>query len=74
MEKLRPPATLAPELLALLAAVEDGRDSVASLASDAAGAATVRAGLTELELLRLVRRSSAVACCEPPERRRLRGP
>ena len=48
----------APELRALLAAVEDGRDSVGSLASDPAGAATVRAGLTELELLGLVRRAS----------------
>lgn len=58
VEKIRPPATLAPELRALLAAVDDGRDSVASLASDAAGAAIVRAGLVELELLRLVRRTS----------------
>lgn len=58
VEKIRPPATLAPELRALLAAVDDGRDSVASLASDAAGAAIVRAGLAELELLRLVRRTS----------------
>ena len=55
-ETIPPPTTLAPELRALLAAVEDGRDSIASLASDAAGAAIVRAGLTELELLGLVRR------------------
>jgi DNA processing protein len=53
-EMLGPPTALAPELRALLAAVEDGRDSVASLASDTAGAAIVRAGLTELELLGLV--------------------
>jgi DNA processing protein len=55
VEKIGAPTTLAPELRALLAAVEDGHDSVASLASDTAGAATVRAGLTELELLGLVR-------------------
>ena len=58
VEKLGPPTTLAPELRALLAAVEDGRDSVASLATDAAGAAIVRAGLTELQLLGLVRISA----------------
>jgi DNA processing protein len=52
------PMTLEPELRALLAAVEDGRDSVGSLASDAAGAAIVRAGLTELELLGLIRHTS----------------
>jgi DNA processing protein len=55
-ETVTPPTTLAPELLALLTAVEDGRDSVAALAPDAAGAAAVRAGLMELELLGLVRR------------------
>jgi DNA processing protein len=54
-ESIAPPVTLEPELRALLAAVEDGRDSVGSLASDAAGAAIVRAGLTELKLLGLVR-------------------
>jgi DNA processing protein len=54
-----PPARLAPKLLALLAAVEDGRDTVAALSPDAAGAATVRAGLMELELLGLVRRAAA---------------
>jgi DNA processing protein len=58
VEPVRPPTTLAPELRALLAAVEDGRDSVGSLASDAAGAAIVRAGLTELQLLGLVRHVS----------------
>jgi DNA processing protein len=55
-ERLPPPASLEPELLALLAAVEDGRDTVAALTPDAAGAATVRAGLMELELLGLIRR------------------
>jgi DNA processing protein len=54
-----PPRHLAPELQALLAAVEDGRDTVAALAPDAAGAAVVRAGLMELELLGLVRRAAA---------------
>ena len=54
-----PPARLRPELLALLAAVEDGRGTVAALAPDAAGAAAVRAGLMELELLGLVRRAPA---------------
>ncbi|HWI71172.1 MAG TPA: DNA-processing protein DprA, partial [Baekduia sp.] len=52
-----PPKTLAPELLVLLAAVEDGRDHLGALAGDPAGAATVRAGLMELELLGLVRRA-----------------
>jgi DNA processing protein len=56
-EKTPPPTTLAPELLALLAAVEDGRDTVDTLTRDAAGASTVRAGLMELELLGLVRRA-----------------
>ena len=56
-EKTPPPLTLAPELLALLAAVEDGRDTIATLTRDAAGASTVRAGLMELELLGLVRRA-----------------
>jgi DNA processing protein len=55
-EAVPPPSDTPPELLALLAAVEDGRDSVGMLAPDAAGAATVRAGLMELELLGLVRR------------------
>jgi DNA processing protein len=52
------PATLAPELRALLAAVDDGRTTIGSLASDPAAAATVGAGLAELELLGLVRRVS----------------
>jgi len=56
-EAIPPPMTLEPELLALLAAVEDGRDSLASLTPDPSGAATVRAGLTELELLGLIRRA-----------------
>jgi DNA processing protein len=55
---IAPPADLAPELLALLAAVEDGRDTVGALSDDAAGAAEVRAGLMELELLGLIRRAS----------------
>jgi DNA processing protein len=54
---LAPPADLAPELQALLAAVEDGRDTVGALTGDAAEAASVRAGLMELELLGLVRRA-----------------
>jgi predicted Rossmann fold nucleotide-binding protein DprA/Smf involved in DNA uptake len=53
-----PPTTLAPGLRALLTAVEDGHNSVGALAPDPAGAATVRAGLAELELLGLVRRTS----------------
>jgi DNA processing protein len=52
-----PPARLAPELMTLLAAVEDGRETVAALAPDASGAAAVRAGLMELELLGLIRRA-----------------
>jgi DNA processing protein len=56
-ETTPPPASLAPELLALLAAVEDGRDTVDTLTDDADGAATVHAGLMELELLGLVRRA-----------------
>lgn len=51
-----PPPDLAPELMALLAAVEDGRDTITALAPDPSGAATVRAHLMELELLGLVRR------------------
>lgn len=54
-----PPPDLAPELMALLAAVEDGRDTITALAPDPAGAATVRAHLMELELLGLVRRAGA---------------
>jgi DNA processing protein len=55
-ETLPPPIDLAPELAALLAAVDDGRDTVGTLAADPAAAASVRAGLMELELLGLVRR------------------
>lgn len=57
-ERRPPPSTLAPELAALLAAVEDGQDTLASLTPDAAGAAIVRAGLMELELLGLIRRTA----------------
>lgn len=56
-EKLPPPMTLPPELASLLAAVEDGQDTVASLTPDAAGASIVRAGLMELELMGLIRRT-----------------
>ncbi|MDX6715703.1 MAG: processing protein [Baekduia sp.] len=56
-ETVPPPVDTTPELLELLAAVEEGRDTVSTLATDAAGAATVRAGLMELELLGLVRRA-----------------
>jgi DNA processing protein len=55
-ERMPPPASLPAELASLLAAVEDGQDTVASLTPDAAGASTVRAGLMELELLGLIRR------------------
>ncbi|WCB93763.1 hypothetical protein DSM104299_02479 [Baekduia alba] len=54
-----PPPSLTRELMALLAAVEDGGDTVTALAPDPAGAATVRAGLMELELLGLIRRAPA---------------
>lgn len=56
-ERMPPPATLSPELASLLAAVEDGQDTVASLTPDAAGASIVRAGLMELELMGLIRRT-----------------
>jgi DNA processing protein len=56
-EAVPPPSDTPPELLALLAAVEDGRDTIGTLAPDAAGAAIVRAGLMELELLGLIRRA-----------------
>jgi DNA processing protein len=55
-ESVPPPSGMAPELLALLQAVEDGRDTVSTLAAGTAAAARVRAGLMELELLGLVRR------------------
>jgi DNA processing protein len=51
------PVDLAPELRALLAAVDDGRDTVGALSAGAVGAAAVRAGLMELELLGRVRRA-----------------
>jgi DNA processing protein len=57
-QPIQPPTTLTPELRALLAAVDDGRTTVGSLASDPADAAIVGAGLAELELLGLVRRVS----------------
>jgi DNA processing protein len=57
-ETIAPPTTLTPELHALLAAVEDGRNSIGSLASDPAGAAIASAGIAELEMLGLVRRVS----------------
>jgi DNA processing protein len=56
---IAPPPDLAPELLCLLAAIEDGRDTITALAPDPAGAASVRAHLMELELLGLVRRAGA---------------
>jgi DNA processing protein len=49
---------LEPRLAALLEAVERGEGSPDSLASDQAQAADVLAGLTELELLGLVRRAA----------------
>jgi DNA processing protein len=55
--RMPPPATLPPELASLLAAVEDGQDTVATLTPDAAGASIVRAGLMELELMGLIRRT-----------------
>jgi DNA processing protein len=51
------PPALDPRLAGLLAAVERGEGSPDALASDPAGAASVLAGLTELELLGLVRRA-----------------
>jgi DNA processing protein len=51
-----PAATLEPRLAELLAAVERGEASPDALAADPAEAAAVLAGLTELELLGLVRR------------------
>jgi DNA processing protein len=56
-EAVPPPATLPPELRVLLAAVESGQDSLSALTEDIADAATVRAGLMELELHGLVRRT-----------------
>jgi DNA processing protein len=51
------PPDLAPELLALLAAVEEGRGALGELASDAASARAVLAGLGELEFRGLIRRT-----------------
>ena len=55
----RPPAPpdLAPELLALLAAVEEGRGALGELAADAEEARAVLAGLGELEFRGLIRRT-----------------
>lgn len=51
-----PPPNLDPGLSKLLEAVDQGRDTVTAIASDPRGAAAVRAGLMELELLGLVER------------------
>jgi DNA processing protein len=51
-------AALDPALRALLARVQDGRDTVAALASTPAEAEEVLAGLAELELLGLLRRGA----------------
>jgi DNA processing protein len=51
------PPDLAPELLALLAAVEEGRGALGELAADAADARAVLAGLGELEFRGLIRRT-----------------
>ena len=51
-------AGLEPRLADLLDAVEAGRDTVAALAGDPAEAAAIVAGLTELELLGLLRRAA----------------
>jgi len=52
----RDPGELAPPLRALLARVEDGRDTVSALAETPAEAQQVLAGLAELELLGFLRR------------------
>jgi DNA processing protein len=52
------PPDLPPALRRLLVAVEEGRGSVDRLAAEGGGAAAVRAGLMELELLGLVRRGA----------------
>lgn len=51
------PPDLAPRLAELLVAIDDGRDTVAAIASDPSSAAAVHAGLMELELLGLVERA-----------------
>jgi DNA processing protein len=56
-ERMPSPMTLPPELASLLAAVEDGQDTLAALTPDPAGASIVRAGLMELELMGLIRRT-----------------
>jgi DNA processing protein len=53
----RDPIALAPHLATLLEAVERGEGSPDALAVDPAAAANVLAGLTELELLGLIRRA-----------------
>jgi hypothetical protein len=53
----REPADLAPELLQLLAAVEDGRGTLGALASTPGEAKAVLAALSELEFRGLVRRT-----------------
>jgi len=50
------PEALAPALRVLLRCIENGRDTVSSLAATPAEAQQVSAALSELELLRLVRR------------------
>jgi len=52
----RSPAELEPELRGLLRRVEDGRDTVSSLAATPAEAQAALAGLSELELLGFLRR------------------
>ena len=51
-----PPIPLEPRLRSLLDAIEDGRGSLAELASDAARSGQVLQDLTDLELRGLVRR------------------
>jgi DNA processing protein len=51
-------AGLEPRLADLLDAVESGRDTVAALAGHPAEAGAIVAGLTELELLGLLRRAA----------------
>jgi len=53
----RGPGELEPELRGLLRRVEDGRDTVSSLASSPAEAQHALAGLSELELLGFLRRA-----------------
>jgi DNA processing protein len=53
----RPPPDLAPELLVLLAAVEEGRGALGELAASGEEARAVLAGLGELEFRGLIRRT-----------------